>query len=101
MASGIESPPARRAFLPGSLGARHVGDRVFKALTLLTALSVFTLLILIGFELAKGSRLALAKYGWHFLVSSEWDPVSENFGALPFIFGTLVSSLVALVIAVP
>src|SRR5208283_3842142 len=64
-------------------------------------LSVFALIVLIGHELAQGSRLALQKFGWHFLVSSDWDPVNEQFGALPFIFGTLVTSLIALIIAVP
>ena len=48
-----------------------------------------------------GSQLALQKFGWHFLVSSDWDPVNGEFGALPFIFGTLVSSAIALIIAVP
>ena len=65
------------------------------------ALSVFALILLIGYELANGSRLALHKFGWHFLASTDWDPVNEVFGALPFIFGTLVSSLIALIIAVP
>ena len=65
------------------------------------ALSVFALVMLIGFELAKGSKLALHKFGWHFLVTSNWDPVNEVFGAVPFIFGTLVSSAIALLIAVP
>ena len=79
----------------------HFGDRAFKWLTLLMALAVFVLIVLIGYELAHGSQLALHKFGWHFLVSSDWDPVNEQFGALPFIFGTLVSSLIALIIAVP
>ncbi len=65
------------------------------------ALSVFVLIVLIGYELAHGSQLAFRKFGWRFLTSSEWDPVAEQFGALPFIFGTLVSSVIALVIAVP
>lgn len=65
------------------------------------ALSIFALIALIGFELYSGSHLALKKFGWHFLVSSTWDPVDEKFGALPFIFGTLVSSAIALIIAVP
>ncbi len=65
------------------------------------ALSVFVLIVLIGYELAHQSTLALRKFGWHFLTSSDWDPVSEQFGALPFIFGTLVSSAIALCIAVP
>ena len=82
-------------------GGSHFGDRAFQWLTLLMALSVFALIVLIGYELADGSRLALHKFGWHFLVSSDWDPVNEQFGAVPFIFGTVVSSLIALVIAVP
>ena len=80
---------------------RAGGERAFKWLTLLMALSVFVLIVLIGLELARGSQLALHKFGWHFLVSSDWDPVNEQFGALPFIFGTVVSSLIALLIAVP
>jgi phosphate transport system permease protein len=78
-----------------------VGDRLFKWLALLMSLSVFVLIGLIGFELAHGSTLALKKFGWHFLTSNDWDPVNEQFGALPFVFGTLVSSVIALVIAVP
>ncbi|HWI57356.1 MAG TPA: phosphate ABC transporter permease subunit PstC, partial [Bacillota bacterium] len=65
------------------------------------ALSVFVLILLIGYELAQGSHLTLRKFGWRFLTSSDWDPVNEQFGAWPFIFGTLVSSAIALVIAVP
>jgi phosphate transport system permease protein len=79
----------------------HFGDRAFKWLTLLMALSIFILIALIGFELFSGSKLSLQKFGWHFLASSNWDPVNDDFGALPFIFGTLVSSAIALVIAVP
>ena len=82
-------------------GGSHFGDRAFRWLTLFMALSIFVLIALIGFELANGSKLALQKFGWRFLVSSNWDPVNEVFGALPFIFGTLVSSAIALVIAVP
>jgi len=80
---------------------QHFGDRAFKWLTLLMALAVFVLVGLIGYELARGSQPALHKFGWHFLVSSDWDPMNDSYGALPFIFGTLVSSFIALVIAVP
>jgi phosphate transport system permease protein len=83
------------------IGQRRFGDRAFKWLTLLMALSVFVLIVVTGYELAHGSQLALHKFGWRFLFSSEWDPVGEHFGALPFIFGTLVSSFIALLIAVP
>jgi phosphate transport system permease protein len=77
------------------------GDRAFKSLTLVMALSVFVLIILIGYELARGSSTAIHQFGWHFLFSSDWDPVNEKYGAVPFIFGTLVSSAIALLIAVP
>lgn len=90
-------PLARRGWLTPGV----IGDRLFKWLVLSMAFTVFVLIGLIGYELAVGSHLALRKFGWRFLVSSDWDPVSEQFGALPFIFGTLVSSVIALVIAVP
>jgi phosphate transport system permease protein len=86
---------------PRGLTHGPAADRLFRWLTLLMALSVFVLIVLVGYELAHGSHLALRKFGWRFLLSSDWDPVNEQFGALPFIFGTLVSSLVALLIAVP
>jgi phosphate transport system permease protein len=56
---------------------------------------------LVGWELFQNSRLTIKQFGFKFLTSSEWDPVNDQYGALPFIFGTLVSSLLALVIAVP
>ena len=65
------------------------------------ALAVVVLVILIGWELWIGSVGAIKKFGFHFLVTSTWDPVADQFGALPFIYGTLVSSLIALLIAVP
>jgi phosphate transport system permease protein len=98
MGAALEPLPLTkpRAFAPGAFG-----DPLFKWLTLVMALTVFALIILVGYELAHGSSLALRKFGWRFITSSEWDPVNEQFGALPFIFGTLVSSLIGLVIAVP
>jgi phosphate transport system permease protein len=77
------------------------GDRAFRWLTLAMALTIFALVLLIGWELVQGARPAMHKFGWRFLVSSDWDPVNDVYGALPFIFGTVVSSLIALLIAVP
>ncbi len=82
-------------------GGARFGDRAFQWLTLLMALAIFVLIALIGYELARGSQPALHKFGWRFLVSTDWDPVNDHYGALPYIFGTLASSLIALVIAVP
>src|SRR5258708_16852655 len=89
------SAPARMA--PPS----RFGDKTFEWLTLGTALVVIVLVFLIGWQLTRGSSLAIQKFGFNFLVTSTWDPVAEQFGALPFIFGTLVSSLIALIIPVP
>src|SRR5712672_2303643 len=77
------------------------GDKAFESLKIAMALTVVVLVILIGWQLWRGSSLAIQKFGFHFLTTSTWDPVAEQFGALPFIYGTLVSSLIALVIAVP
>ena len=94
-------PPRAPAAAPASLEVRSYGDRVFKLLLTLGAVSVPILLGFLVFELWQGSRPAIAKFGLGFATSSVWDPVTEEFGAFPLIFGTLVSSLVALVIAVP
>ena len=79
----------------------HWGDRCFKWLTLAAALSIFVLVVLVGYQLYKGSQLTLHEFGWRFLTKSTWDPVQEEYGALPFIYGTFMSSLIALLIAVP
>src|SRR5207248_8911810 len=89
--------PAQARMSPPS----RFGDRAFELLTLAMASAVVVLVILIGWELWVGSSLAIKKFGFHFLTTSTWDPVAEQFGALPFIYGTLVSSAIALIIAVP
>jgi phosphate transport system permease protein len=63
--------------------------------------AVLAIVALIVFELVTQSRLSMSKFGFKFLIKQIWDPVNEDFGALPFIYGTVVSSLIALVIAVP
>ena len=70
-------------------------------LMLLCALSIFAIVALIATELVLRSKLTLAKFGFSFFFKSSWDPVSGDFGAFPFIYGTLVSSFLALLIAVP
>jgi phosphate transport system permease protein len=77
------------------------GDTVFKFLTWSMAMMVFVLVLVIGWELFQGSRPSLGKFGIGFLVGTDWDPVNNDFGALPFIFGTFVSSLAGLAIALP
>jgi phosphate transport system permease protein len=76
-------------------------DFGFKGLMLLAALLLLAIVGLIVAELAAHSLLAWRQFGIHFFFANEWDPVSGSFGALPFIYGTLVSSTVAVVLAVP
>jgi len=77
------------------------GDLVFESVAAGFAFCIIALLILIAYELIAKSALSIDKFGWIFLISTTWDPVHEIFGALPFIFGTVVSSILALIIAVP
>lgn len=76
-------------------------DRLFSYLILACALTVLVILCLIVYELLSSSQLAWKAFGWKFFWSRDWDPVNEQFGALPFVYGTLVSSLLALILAVP
>lgn len=80
---------------------QNFGDAVFKYLTTFFAAMVLLLIALMAYEMYASSSLSIEKFGWSFLTSSEWDPVMEQYGALPFIYGTLVSSLLALVFALP
>jgi phosphate transport system permease protein len=79
----------------------EIPDRVFKSAMTACGLAVLAVLGLIIYELVQRSGLSWHALGFKFFAASEWDPVNEHFGALPFIFGTLVSSLLALLIAVP
>lgn len=76
-------------------------DRAFQLLTWCMAMMVFVLVFVVGWELFDGAGPSLKKFGWGFLTGTDWDPVNGSFGALPFIFGTFVSSVLALIIAVP
>ncbi len=101
MATATQPDAPPRPLPPPPLERSSYGDRVFKLLLTLGALTVPLLLGFLVFELWTGSRLAMSKFGLGFISTSVWDPVAEQFGAFPLIFGTLVSSLIALVIAVP
>jgi len=79
----------------------QVGDTVARLLTLIFASFILLLAILVVFELWKGSDIARHQLGWGFLTSSAWNPVTDQFGAMPFIYGTIVTSVLALLIAVP
>ena len=77
------------------------GDEIARLITFVFAGSVVLLTVLLVYQLWVGSVLPRHKFGFAFFVTRVWDPVFDNFGALPFIYGTLVTSAVALLIAVP
>jgi len=79
----------------------EIPDATFGWLMRLCGVAVVCLLGLIVYELVVGSKLSWHAFGWKFFGQSDWNPVEDQFGALPFIYGTLVSSLLSLVIAVP
>jgi len=77
------------------------GDEIAHLTTLIFALTILLITFLLVSELWINSTLARQRFGWHFLFTRTWDPVFENFGALPFIFGTTVTSTLALLMAIP
>jgi len=93
-ATALKVPPPKRR-------QARWQDKFFELLTRFFALFVFSILAAILVSLFIGSSLTLQKYGTEFFLSPNWDPVQEEFGALVPIYGTLVTSLVAMIIGVP
>ena len=79
---------------------RH-GDEVAHLVTLTFAALILLITTMLVFELWIGSGATRGKFGFSFFWSKVWDPIGGDFGAIPFIYGTLVTSLLALLIAVP
>jgi phosphate transport system permease protein len=84
-----------------SSSRRSADDRLFRLGTGFSAFLVVLLVAGIAYELFRDSRLSIAKFGFHFWRTTTWDPVAGQFGALPFIWGTLYSSFLALLISTP
>src|ERR1700732_1443111 len=99
--TAVKEAEATRSAPPVSLERANYGDRIFKFVLTLAALLIPILLAFLVYELWTGSRLAIDRFGLSFVTSSTWDPVAEEFGAFPLLFGTLLSPLIALLIAVP
>ena len=86
---------------PRRLRSAPWADKAFEWLTRIFAFVVFSLLVAILASLVVGSQATLQKYGFSFIWSSDWDPVKERFGALVPIYGTIATSLIAMLIGVP
>jgi phosphate transport system permease protein len=87
--------------MPTSQAKSRLGDRLFRWITAGSAMLLLLVVVGLGVELLRGSSLSLERFGVGFLTSQEWNPAQGRFGAASSIFGTLVSTLLALVIAVP
>jgi len=92
--SPMTNPPARRASAPWA-------DAVFALLARGAAVLTLSLLVGIIISLIVGAWPAISKYGLSFLIRTDWDPVTESFGGLVMIYGTVMTSVIALLIAVP
>jgi phosphate transport system permease protein len=79
----------------------NTGDAVFRVLMLSVALLMVAIVIAMVIALTTDSMLSIRQFGFGFLTSQRWDPIKGEFGALPFIYGTIASSLIALLISVP
>ena len=81
--------------------ASNTGDSIARLVAFVFAAMVLLISVLLVYELWIASAPSRHKLGWGFLFSSSWNPVSEQFGALPFIYGTVITSFIALLIAIP
>ena len=78
------------------------GDWLYRLAILVACLLVILLVFAIGYELWQNSVLARHAFGWKFIYTSDWDPaITDTFGALPYIWGTFITSLIALIAAIP
>jgi phosphate transport system permease protein len=95
MASSLTVETRRR------FDSQRIQDAAFRGTTQVFAIGVLVLLGAVLVSLAAGAAPAFAKFGWRFFISQAWNPVTENFGALPAIYGTLVTSFIAMLFAIP
>jgi len=100
VSASAASAPRRFAFSPRRLRDR-IGDGALHVVTGAAAVLVLVTVALLVYELIKQSRLSRSEFGFSFITTSAWDPVKEQFGALDFIYGTVYTSLLAVLVAGP
>src|SRR5215467_6270308 len=94
-------PPKHAAWRRVLSPTGNTGDAIFRALMFLVAAFIVSIVVAMVIALASDSMLAIRQFGFQFIISRQWNPIKGEFGALPFIYGTIVSSLIALLISVP
>jgi len=98
---GQAAPPTESGDLSRSIASSGAGDRVYTGLTTFFALCIPLLLAFLALEIGRAAWPAFSRFGLGFITSSEWNVPAGRFGAAPAIFGTIVSSVIALVLATP
>src|SRR5215216_1899943 len=103
---GVYAPLVAMSAVPTEFPAgRHFrdrfGDNVLYAVTALTGVGVVALLVAIAWKVFDGSSLAFSRFGLGFIVDDVWNPVTQQFGALNFIYGTAITSFIAILFAAP
>src|SRR5580700_8609585 len=94
---------ASQAVAPAALRGRNseTGDIIARFVALFFAILLLAIAVLLVEQLFVRSAPARAKLGFGFLTGTDWNPVNDSFGALPFVYGTVITSLVAMIISVP
>jgi len=92
----VAPPPKAR-----SVSLAGIGDGIYSAVTFIASLSIFAIILWLLWQLVSASQISIHHTGLKFVTGSDWNEETNSFHALPFIFGTLYSSLIALVLAVP
>jgi len=96
-----EKQPAASLFGLDKLFQKNPGDLLFENITRFFAFIVLSIVFLMAYEMIKSSMPSIEKFGWNFVFGEEWDPVLDEYGAFPYIFGTIYSSVLALIISLP
>jgi phosphate transport system permease protein len=99
--SGEQAVPEQPENVKWNIEKRLSGDFIFKGFTVLFAFSILAILLLMAAEMTRVSLPTIDKFGWGFITSRDWDAVQGSFGALPYIWGSVVSSILALLLATP
>lgn len=99
--SAIDARPAPSGRAQSFMKRLRAGDEIAYLLTFISAASVVAITAVLVWELYVNSAQSRAQFGWSFLWTSTWDPVNGQFGALPFIYGTVVTSALAMLLAIP
>lgn len=100
-ASKTVSAAAKSSSIPPVSSLARFGDRIYAAVTFLASLSIFAIIVWLVWQLTVASLLSIHHTGLSFITKSDWNEETDSYHALPFIFGTLYSSFIALVLAVP